>query len=69
LEEIGVGLLGPGDAAFVTSVDGHFSFGVACEAAILAEIGYGIGTGLGDLVVVPAFSAIAKKIDVASGAR
>jgi len=64
--EIGVALLGPGDAAFLTSVVGHLSFGVACEAAVLAEMGYDIGTRLGDLVVVRAFAAIAKNIDVTS---
>ena len=58
--EVGVALLGPGDAAFLTAVVGHLPFGVACEGAVLAEVGYNLASGLGDLVVARAFAALPK---------
>jgi hypothetical protein len=60
--EVGVALLGRGDAALLTAVVGHLPFGLACEAAVLAEADYNLGSGLGNLVVARAFAALAKKI-------
>ena len=48
--EVGVSLLHPGDAAFLTALIQHASFESACQAAVLAETEYDIGTRLGDLV-------------------
>ncbi len=54
--EIGVTLLGPGDAAFLAAVAGHLPFGVACGAAIAAEEDYDLGSGLGNLVLARALA-------------
>lgn len=48
--EVGVLLLHPGDAAFLTALIQHASFGSACRAAVLAETEYDLGRQLGDLV-------------------
>jgi hypothetical protein len=62
--EIGVTMLGPGDTALLTAVVGHRPFLLACEAAVLAEVGYDLGSGRGNLVVSRAFGALAKGIEV-----
>lgn len=48
--EVGVSLLHPGDAAFLTALTQHASFESACQGALLAETEYEMGTRLGDLV-------------------
>jgi hypothetical protein len=48
--EVGVSLLSPGDAAFLTAVIKNSSFGATCQAAVVAEKDYDLGPRLGDLV-------------------
>ena len=56
--EIGVSLLSPGDANFLTAVVRNSPFGVACQAAVLAETDYDLGPRLGDLVCRRALAGI-----------
>jgi hypothetical protein len=55
--ETAVTLLGPGDAALLTALAGHLPFGVACEAAVLAEPGFDLGFGIGKLALTRALAA------------
>lgn len=55
--EVGVSLLSPGDAAFLTAVVTNSPFGAACQAAVLAEADYDLGSRLGDLVCRRALAA------------
>lgn len=48
--DVRISLLHPGDAAFLTALIQHASFESACQAAVLAETEYDMGTRLGDLV-------------------
>jgi hypothetical protein len=48
--EVGVGLLRPGDAAFLRMLAGHSPFGAAYQAAVLEEADYDLASRLGDLV-------------------
>ena len=55
--EVGVALLGSGDAAFLSAAAEHSSFGEACQAAVLAEPDYDLAWRLGDLVCLRALAA------------
>ena len=59
--EVGVLLLDPGDAAFLTALIQHASFGSACRAAIAAETAYDLGRQLGVLVCAHALASLARK--------
>jgi Putative DNA-binding domain len=48
--EVGVALLGPGDAAFLSMLAEHSTFGAAYQAAVLQEADYDLASRLGDLV-------------------
>ena len=55
--EVGVALLGSGDAAFLSAAAEHSSFGEACQAEVLAEPDYDLASRLGDLVCLRALAA------------
>jgi hypothetical protein len=55
--EVGVALIGPGDAAFLSTLAGHSPFGAAYQAAVLAEANYDLACRLGDLVCMRALAA------------
>lgn len=57
-----VTLLSPGDAALLTAAAGHITFDAACEAAVLAEPSYYLGSGLGNLVLIRALAEVPWKI-------
>jgi len=59
--EVSVLLLRPGDAAFLTALAQHTSFGSACRAAILADTAYDLSRQLGDLVCACALASLARK--------
>jgi hypothetical protein len=59
--EVGVALLGPGDAAFLTALVEHSSFGMACQAAVSAEADYDIGSSLSSLVCMRALAAFPEE--------
>ncbi len=54
--EVGVALLGPGDAAFLSTLAGHSPFGAAYQAAALEEADYDLASRLGDLVCMRALT-------------
>jgi hypothetical protein len=54
--EVGVALLGPGDAAFLSALAGNSPFGAAYQAAVLAEADYDLASRLGDLVCMRALA-------------
>jgi hypothetical protein len=54
--EVGVALLGPGDAAFLNTLAGHSPFGAAYQAAALEEADYDLASRLGDLVCMRALT-------------
>jgi hypothetical protein len=54
--EVGVALLGPGDAAFLSTLAGHSPFGAAYQAAALAEADYDLASRLGNLVCMRALA-------------
>ena len=56
--EVGVTLLGSGDAAFLSAVARRSSFGAAFEAAALAEADYDLASRLGELVYLRALAAL-----------
>jgi hypothetical protein len=56
--EVDISLLSPGDAAFLSALMQHASFGSACQAAVLAEAKYELGTRLGDLVCRRALASL-----------
>jgi hypothetical protein len=56
--EVGVTLLGSGDAAFLSAVARRSSFGAAFEAAALAEADYDLASRLGELVCLRALAAL-----------
>ena len=56
--EVGVTLLGSGDAAFLSAVAGHSSFGAAYQAAVVAEADYNLASSLGELVCLRALAAL-----------
>ena len=55
--EVGVALLGPGDAAFLSALARHSPFGAACQAALSVEADYDLGSRLCDLVLMRALAA------------
>src|SRR5258708_22670803 len=55
--EVGVALLGPGDAACLSALAQHSPFVAACQAAVLGEADYDLGSRLGDLVRMRALAA------------
>jgi hypothetical protein len=54
--EVGVALLGPGDAAFLSALAEHSRFGAAYQAAVLEEADYDLASRLGDLVCMRALA-------------
>jgi hypothetical protein len=58
--EVGLAMLGPGDAAFLSTLAGHFSFGAAYQAAVLEEADYDLSRRLGDLVCMRALAALPR---------
>jgi hypothetical protein len=60
--EIGVFLLGVGDVVLLDALNRRSPFGVACRAAVMAEVDYDIGTRLGDLVVMRALGEVSPNI-------
>ena len=54
--EVGVALLGPGDAAFLSALAEHSPFGAAYQAAVLEEADYDLASRLGDLVCMRALA-------------
>jgi hypothetical protein len=54
--EVGVSLLGPGDAAFLSTLAGHSPFGAAYQAAALEEADYDLASRLSDLVCMRALA-------------
>ncbi len=48
--EVGVALLGPGDAAFLSTLAQHSPFGAAYQAAVSEDADYDLASRLGDLV-------------------
>jgi hypothetical protein len=48
--EVGVALLCPGDAAFLSTLAQHSPFGAAYQAAVLEDADYDLASRLGDLV-------------------
>jgi hypothetical protein len=56
--EVGVTVLGSGDAAFLSEVARHSSFGAAYQAAALAEADYDLASSLGELVCLRALAAL-----------
>lgn len=59
--DVSVLLLPPGEAAFLTALTQHASFGSACRAAILADTAYDLSRQLGDLVCARALASLASK--------
>jgi Putative DNA-binding domain len=59
--EVGVALLGPGDAAFLMGVIKKLTFETACQAAVSAEMNYDLGSRLGNLVYLRALAAFAQE--------
>jgi len=58
--EVGVALLGPGDAAFLGTLAEHLPFGAAYQAAVLEEVDYDLASRLGDLVSMRALATFAE---------
>jgi hypothetical protein len=54
--EVGVALLGPGDAAFLSTLAQHLPFSAAYQAAVLREADYDLASRLGDLVSMRALA-------------
>jgi hypothetical protein len=54
--EVGVSLLGSGDAAFLSTLAGHSPFGAAYQAAALEEADYDLASRLSDLVCMRALA-------------
>jgi hypothetical protein len=54
--EVGVALLGPGDAAFLSALAEHSPFGAAYQAAVLEEADYDLASRLGNLVCMRALA-------------
>jgi hypothetical protein len=54
--EVRVALLGPGDAAFLSTLAGHSPFGAAYQAAVLEEADYDLASRLGDLLCMRALA-------------
>ena len=54
--EVGVALLGAGDAAFLRPLAKHSPFGAAYQAAVLEEADYDLASRLGDLVCMRALA-------------
>ncbi len=54
---VGVALIGPGDAAFLSTLAGHSPFDAAYQAAVLEEANYDLSCRLGDLVCMRALAA------------
>jgi hypothetical protein len=56
--EVGVALLGPGDAAFLSKLAENSPFGAAYQAAVLEEADYDLASRLRDLARMRALAAV-----------
>jgi hypothetical protein len=56
--DVGVALVGEGDAAILAAIAAGASFAAACQAALFAEADYDLGSSFGNLVCMRALAAL-----------